>query len=147
MTSGKTSLLAQGESILDLIPQRPPVVMISSLLFANTEKVISGFIVHPDCIFNEDGFLSASGLVENIAQTAAAGVGYNCTQENKKVPVGFIASVKDLIIHDLPPVNAEHITEINVINQIMNVTIVSGKVHLNDKLLVECEMRIFVKPD
>ena len=140
-------MLANGIEVHEFIPQRPPVVMIDKLIFSDVEKVISGFTVLSDCIFCEDGELSASGMVENIAQTAAAGVGYVCKMENKPVPIGFIASIKDLKIHRLPPIGAELITEINITNKIMDITIVKGTITLNNKILAECEMRIFVKPN
>ncbi len=140
-------MLASGIEVHEFIPQRPPVVMIDKLIFSDVEKVISGFTVLIDCIFCEDGELSASGMVENIAQTAAAGVGYVCKMENKLVPIGFIASIKDLKIHSLPPIGTEIITEINITNQIMDITIVKGTITLNNKLLAECEMRIFIQPN
>lgn len=141
------TILASGKEILELIPQRHPVVMVDKLLLSKHDRVISGFTILEDNIFCEDGHLSASGLIENIAQTAAAGVGYICKIENRKVPIGFIASVKDLKIIKLPAIGSDIRTELNVLNQIMDVTIVKGTVTFNDELMAECEMRIFIKPD
>jgi 3-hydroxymyristoyl/3-hydroxydecanoyl-(acyl carrier protein) dehydratase len=140
-------MLASGTEILEYLPQRPPVVMIDKLLFAGPDKTISGLLVAEDNIFFDNGFFTESGLVENIAQTAAAGVGFVCNQENRKVPVGFIASIKDLKIHQLPEAGDELTTEVVVTNQVMGVSIIEGKVFNNKVLLAECEMRIFVKPD
>ncbi|HMT29149.1 MAG TPA: hydroxymyristoyl-ACP dehydratase, partial [Bacteroidia bacterium] len=109
-------MLVQGIEILDCIPQRPPVVMIDKLLYTDHEKAITGLLVKETNIFSVNGFLSESGLVENIAQTAAAGVGYLCKLENTKVPVGFIASIKDLKIYHLPANGTEIITEVAVTN-------------------------------
>ncbi len=140
-------MLAHGTEIIEYLPQRPPVVMIDKLIFSNDEKTISGLFIDEKNIFTVNGFFSESGLVENIAQTAAAGVGYICNIENRKVPVGFIASIRDLKIFHLPAIGTEITTETAVTNQIMGISIVKGSVYQGDLLMAECEMRIFAKPD
>jgi predicted hotdog family 3-hydroxylacyl-ACP dehydratase len=139
--------IAQDKDILEFLPQRPPVVMIDKLLYSDNERMISGLTVTSDNVFIERNHLSESGLVENIAQTVAAGVGYICKLENRKVPVGFIAAIKDLFIHRLPLTGTEIITEVVILNTVMGVTIVKGMVKQNEEIFAECEMRIFVKPD
>ncbi len=139
--------LISGNELLELIPQRPPVVMIDKFLYSDETTSISGLTIPSTCVFCENGLLSESGLVENIAQTAAAGVGYECKRENKKVPLGFIASIKNLEILNLPPIGAELRTEVKIINQVMDVTIIVGTVMMNDSLLAQCEMRIFLLPE
>ena len=85
--------------------------------------------------------------MENIAQTAAAGVGYICKTENRKVPVGFIASIKNLKVFELPAEGKVLTTNVVITNTVMQVSIVSGEVICDNKLIAECEMRIFVKPE
>jgi hypothetical protein len=92
----------------------------------------------------ENGCLSEAGLIENIAQTAAARIGYICLQEEKPVPLGYIGSIHQIIIHALPKINDEIKTEVYIKNQIFNVTVVEGRIHSDDKLLAQCEMKIFV---
>jgi 3-hydroxyacyl-[acyl-carrier-protein] dehydratase len=138
-------MLASDNQILELIPQRPPVVMIDKLLQSGNNRTVSALTITSQNLFFENGHLSESGLVENIAQTAAAGVGYVCKIENRKVPVGFIASIKDLKIIALPPAGVEIITEAEITNTVMGVSILHGRVKLDGNILAECEMRIFVK--
>jgi predicted hotdog family 3-hydroxylacyl-ACP dehydratase len=140
-------MLAKGEEILEFIPQRPPVVMIDTLFFSDEKKTISGFTIAAQNIFCEAGVLSESGLVENIAQTAAAGVGYVCKTQNKSVPIGFIAAIKDLNIYHLPSVDENLITTVILVNSVMGISIIKGTVIASGKLFADCEMRIFVKPD
>ncbi len=140
-------MLVTGTEILECIPQRPPLVMIDKLLFADSEKSITGLYIDANNVLVENGFFSESGLLENIAQTAAAGVGYICKLENKKVPVGFIASIKHINIYHLPAVGTEITTEVKLTNRIMEVSIVTGSVYQDDVLMAECEMRIFVRPE
>jgi len=139
-------LLISGNELLELIPQRPPVVMIDKFVYGDATSSISGLTVQATCVFCEDGFLSESGLVENIAQTAAAGVGYNCKKENTIVPIGFIAAIKNLEVIKLAPIGAEIRTEVTIINKVLDVTIVTGKVLMGQDEIVKCEMRIFLLP-
>ncbi len=148
MISGKNKVvLASGDELLALIPQRQPMVMIDKLLFSNSQQTTTGFKIEPTCIFCENGFLSESGLVENIAQTAAAGVGYICKKENRPIPIGYIAAIKNLEIVNLPTLGSDLETEVYIVNQVLNVTIVNGKVFCNGEVFANCEMKIFIKQD
>lgn len=140
-------MLIEGNDILEFIPQRPPVVMVDKLLYAGKDKTISGLLIDESNIFFTNGSLSESGLVENIAQTAAVGMGFLSKQDNRKVPVGFIASIKDLKIFKLPVAGDEITTEVVVTNQVMEVSIVKGVVFNKGVILAECEMRIFIKTE
>src|SRR5665647_864721 len=122
-------------NIASLIPQRPPFVMIDQLTW-NDEKITrTGFLVKEDNIFVENERFCEPGLLENIAQTAAARAGYVSGLENKPVQVGYIGAIKNLVIHSLPFVNDELVTEITVENQIFDVTLIKGRVSCNEVLL------------
>ncbi|MBS1598035.1 MAG: 3-hydroxyacyl-ACP dehydratase [Bacteroidetes bacterium] len=95
-------------------------------------------------IFVEDGVLTEPGLMENIAQTAAARIGYICRTENKPVPIGYIGAVQHLEIFALPKIDEEIKTEIAIKNEIFNVTIIEGRILCEGKLLAQCEMKIFI---
>ena len=74
------------------------MVMIDRLVSAESDSAVSSFLIKTDNIFVEDGKFTEPGLVENIAQTAAAMVGHHCALNKIPVPIGFIAAVKDLKI-------------------------------------------------
>ena len=102
------------------------------------------FKVKADNIFVENGKFTEPGLVENIAQTAAARAGYVAGLQNQRVQTGYIGAIKNLVIHSLPFVNDELITEIRIENQIFDVMLIKGKVNCDNRLLAECEMKIFI---
>ena len=135
-------MIATKNEILEFIPQRQPVVMIDNLVASDEIKTVSDFRISMENIFCENGFLNESGLTENIAQTAAARAGYECFKNKVPVPVGYIAAIKDLHIHQLPKVNSDISTQIEITNKIFDITIIKGKVFQAEKLLAECEMRI-----
>ncbi|MBC7887772.1 MAG: 3-hydroxyacyl-ACP dehydratase [Ferruginibacter sp.] len=131
-------------SIESLIPQRPPFVMIDQLTWYDEKITRTVFLIKEDNIFVENKKFCEPGLVENIAQTAAARAGYLAGLQNKPVQLGYIGAVKDLVIHRLPWVNDELETEITIENQIFDVMLINGKVSCNGVLLATCEMKIFI---
>lgn len=134
------------KDILPFIPQRAPFIMIGALLYVDDTTARTSFIATADNVFNEDGFLAEAGLLENIAQTAAAGAGYNALQQGRPAPLGYIAAVKNFEVFSLPAINSELLTEIVTTGQVMNMQLISGKILLNNELIARCEMRIFIDP-
>lgn len=138
-------MLATRENITRYIPQRHPMVMVHGLLEANDTYAVTSLSVEPENIFVSKEYLREPGLVENIAQTAAAQVGYQCSIKNFPVPIGYIAAVKDLVIMRLPKLNAVLTTSVKITNQIFDITVVEGKIETSGQLCCTCEMRIFAK--
>ena len=130
--------------IQSLIPQKPPFVMIDKLLSVTETATTTGFTIKADNIFVQDGVFKEPGLVENIAQTAAASAGYVSHTENKPVLVGYIGAVNNLQVFALPKTGDELITEITTENQIIDVTLISGKITCNGQLIAQCKMKIFI---
>ncbi len=138
-------MILAGNDILQLIPQRPPVVMVDTLYDCDEGQAATGFTVAADNIFCENGVFSESGIIENIAQTAAAQVGYLCRRKNVPVPVGFIGAVKGLEIFALPKAGDRLSTTIRIENEVMGVTVISGRVLCNNDLMASAEMKIVIK--
>lgn len=102
-------------SIADLLPQRKPFVMISSLLSCSYEGTVTRFLIQEDNVFAEDGKLVPEGLVENIAQTCAARIGFiNKYILHKPVSVGYVCALKDFKVLEAPAVGETIETEINL---------------------------------
>ena len=131
-------------NIETLLPQKKPFLLIDSLIESNDESTQSCFLIQVDNLFVEHNSFREAGLVENIAQTVAARAGYISVQNNKPVLLGYIGSIKNLEIHHLPLVGEKLITEVKILNQIFNVTIIEGKVFSGNRLIANCEMKIFI---
>lgn len=128
----------------ELVPQKPPFVMVDKLIFADEKMSCCSFTILEDNIFVEGGYFSTPGMVESMAQTAAAGTGYLFKKDNKAVPVGYIGSVQNLVVIDRPPANADITMEITLLTNIMQVSLVSGILNFEGRLMASCEMKIFV---
>ena len=119
--------------------------MVHELLEADDDHAVTNFVIEPDNVFVSNEYFKEPGLVENIAQTAAMHVGYQCALKNIPIPIGYIAAVKDLKIFSLPRHNTRIATSVKVTNKVLDVTVVQGKVEQDGNLLCSCEMRIFAK--
>jgi len=138
-------MLATRDDITKYIPQRNPIVMVHALIEADDTHAVTELGIEPDNIFVSNEFFAEPGLVENIAQTAAMHVGYQCSLKNIPIPIGYIAAVKDLKIRALPKQNTRITTSVRVTNKVLDVTVVEGRVEQEGNLLCSCEMRIFAK--
>jgi len=131
--------------IEELIPQRAPFVMVDRLIHFEKGKFTSELKIREDNFFIENERFQEAGLLENIAQTAAAGAGYSFKIEDEPIKLGYIGAMKNAVINQLPKVGMTITTEIKVINQVLNVDIVEGKVFdENHNLIASCEMKIFL---
>ncbi len=129
-----------------LLPQQAPMVMVDALLSYTESGAVTRLEIRPDNIFVHDGHFTEPGLVENIAQTAAAHAGYTQTRNGASIaPVGYIAAVDQLQIFRLPPVFSIIETTIRIQHQVLNVTIIGGDVTCDGQPVARCEMKIFLR--
>lgn len=132
----------QDIDILTLLPQKPPMVMVERLLHCDTVVTETEFTVREDCIMVEDGQLSPMGLVENVAQTCAARMGYINVSSGKEVRVGVIGALRDIEIHSLPPVGSTIKTRIEVSEEVFGMTLAQAESYCGDTLLASGTIKI-----
>ncbi len=133
------------KNVIQYIPQRQPIVMISTLVSAEGNVTQTELEIEVTGLFVKDGVLHEPGLIENVAQTAAAGVGYQCALTNQPVPVGFIGAVKNLEIYELPKVGDVLETRVEVLEEIFDMTLIKGESFVKGKRVLSCEMKIVLK--
>ncbi len=138
-------MLLTKEETADIIPQKTPFVMIDSLLAVDEMSFTSSFIVDEKNIFYKDGELKEPALIENIAQTVAAGFSYIGQQDGGEPKIGFIGAISKLKIHKLPNVGDEITTTVTQQHKFENIYLIKGENHVNGSPLVECEMKIVVQ--
>lgn len=130
-------------NILELLPQQPPFIMVDKLLHFDEERTVTQLTVRSDNLFYEDGRLTASGLIENIAQTCASRIGYvNKFILKQSVKLGYIGAIRNLIITRTPSEGEVITTEIKVVEEVFKMTLVQAKVKAGDKTIVTAEMKI-----
>ena len=87
----------------ELLPQQPPFRFVDTLELYEDQVARVSFTPREDGLLMEDGCLSASGLLEHMAQANAAREGYRCVYVlHIPVSVGFIGQVRNYTVHRLP---------------------------------------------
>ena len=130
---------------MQYIPQKAPFVMIDQVISSDDKETKTEFVIQIDNIFVENNLFLEAGLIENMAQTAAAGMGYKSSLENKDPEIGFIGQIKNLKIIELPKVGQTITTTMKTIHQVMNAFIVEGAILCEDKEIASAEYKIFLQ--
>ena len=134
--------------IHELLPQQEPFVMVSRLVQFDAVRTVCETDIKADNIFVEDGHLSASGLIENIAQTCAARIGYvNKYVLKKAVQIGFIGAIRNMEITALPEVGQMITTTVDVKEEVFGMTLASAVVTQGERTLVTTEIKIAVREE
>lgn len=129
--------------ILELLPQRPPMVMTDRLVHYDQVVTCTEFTVPDGCIFLESGHLTGEGLVENIAQACATRMGYiNEYLLHNPVKIGYIGAIRDFCAYSYPKAGDKLETSISVEEEVMKVTLVKAAVKVSGKTVCEAMMKI-----
>jgi len=133
--------------ILELIPQRPPFVMVDSLTYCDLSITRTRLEVRADNIFNDGGRLSTAGICENIAQTCAARLGYLSLASGQAVKLGYIGAISNMQVYRTPVTGETLVTEIKVLQEVFNITLVHAVVKCGDELIAETDLKIALSDD
>ena len=136
-------------NILDLLPQRPPFVMIDHLIGYTDDSTVTDFVVTPHNIFiDPDGSLRPEALIENMAQTCAARLGYYYKYILQlPVRIGVIGAVRHCRF--LLPVKVGDLltTTITVTEEVFGMTLIDAKVERGEELVAMTEMKLALAPE
>jgi len=135
-----------GNDLLKYLPQQSPFLLISALEAVTEKGATTSFEIDANHVMVENNHLTEGGLIENMAQTAAAMTGYATLALGKTLPLGYIGAVKKLKINKLPAINTTLSTKVEITNEVFDFTIIKGEVFLQNELIAECEMNIFIQP-
>lgn len=126
-----------------LLPQQEPFVMVGTLTHFEMTKMVTELVIPEDNIFVNDGKFSASGLIENMAQTCAARLGYvNKYILLKGIQIGYIGAIRNMQVYELPSVGDKIVTTVNIREEVFGMLLADATVVCGDKLLVSTEMKI-----
>jgi len=133
--------------ILELIPQRRPFVMVDSLTYCDLSITRTQLEVRADNIFNDGGRLSTAGICENIAQTCAARLGYLSLASGQPVKLGYIGAISNMQVYRTPVTGETIVTEIKVLQEVFNITLVHAVVKCGDELIAQTDLKIALGDD
>lgn len=137
--------LLEGEGLYNLIPQRNPIVMVDTFFRADENGAETGLHIQSGCLFCEGGLLREPGMIEHVAQSAAAFAGYAPYTRGEQPKLGFIGEVKKFKISRLPRVGEFLHTTLRVMGEAAGVTLIAAETRVEDEVLATCQMKIFIK--
>lgn len=131
---------------LELIPQRPPMVLVDRFEGIDVGGVsTTGYTVVPAGLFVAGGRMSECGIIEHMAQSAAARIGWCCRAEGRPVPVGFIGAVSRLELHDLPRTGAHLRTRLRIVQEIGPLSLAEVRTEADGRPLAEGNLKIYLQ--
>ncbi|MDT0687331.1 hypothetical protein [Autumnicola psychrophila] len=114
--------------ITQLIPQKPPFVMVDSLYEYSHLAGKMGFTIPADNILVQDGKFSEPGVIEHMAQSMSLHRGYRGFLAGLEKPeTGFIGSIKSVEVLILPKIGTRLTTYVDIQHEIKNVTMVTAR--------------------
>lgn len=126
------------------MPQRPPILMVDRLLSADDKQAETELLVRADNIFVENGMLKAYAIIENMAQTCAAQLGYADVHVNgkKDVRIGYIGAVKRMQVETAPKVGETLRTRMEVLQDFGDMKLASAESFVDNRRIAVAELTI-----
>ena len=132
--------------IHELLPQQEPFVMVGNLISFDEVKTVTETTIAADNIFVDDGRFSASGLIENVAQTCAARIGFvNKFILGNGITIGVIGAVRKLVINALPAAGQTITTTVEIVSEVFGMTLAKATVTCEGEELLSTEIKISVR--
>jgi predicted hotdog family 3-hydroxylacyl-ACP dehydratase len=135
-------MLISKADIESFIPHRAPFVMIDNLLTVQDNVYETDFFIASDNIFLEAGVLREFALIENLAQSSAAGLFYSMRDQKTRPTDGFMGSIAKMELYKLPKAEDKINTTIELLYQFDTMYLLKGANYLNGEKLLECELKL-----
>ena len=133
----------QDIDIRTLLPQQPPMVMVDKLISADEKSAATTLQIREENIFVSEGRLNAYALIEVMAQTAAAQLGYeNRLRGGNDVRIGYIGAVKRMRIESAPKVGETLLTRLEVLEDFGDMKLVAAESFVEDQKIATAELTI-----
>lgn len=130
--------------ITDLIPQRKPFVIVDRLISCDNKTATTIFLIKENGIFVENNYLMEAGIMENIAQSCAARIGYiHKYLRKEEIKIGVIGAIKNLVINSLPKVGSQLKTSLNdMLEDFSDIKILEAEVMCENQIIATCEIKV-----
>lgn len=142
-------------AIEELIPHRPPMVLVDRVVRVDGLETETAFSVTSDCFFVADGVLSEMGMLENLAQTSFIFLNYffikpdEVLWDKKKDNLGVISTIVNLDVSVLPKVGqALHThtqTELVFTSDFLKICTIQGTISVDGKIALQATMKMLLQ--
>ncbi|MBP5397405.1 MAG: pseudouridylate synthase [Bacteroidales bacterium] len=132
--------------IHSVLPQQEPFVMVGALTHFELGTSTTQTLIREDNLLVEDGCFSASGMMENIAQTCASRIGfYNKYILGRDVQVGYIGAIRDYVVLGKARVGQTLTTTVDVLEEVFGMTLATATVRCDGQIIATGQVKLAVK--
>lgn len=110
--------------IKDLLPQQEPYILVDCLVDISPLEATTLYRIRKDSPLVREGKMRVSGIVENIAQTCAAHIGYY----SDSIKIGVLGAIPSIEVMRLPRVDEILETSVKVSAEAFNMRAVEAVV-------------------
>lgn len=142
-------------AIEELIPHRPPMVLVDRVVQVNGLETETAFLVTRDCLFVSHGKLSEMGMLENLAQTSFVFLNYFFIEpdevlwDKKKDNLGVISTILDLHVAKLADVGQElhthTLTELVFTSDFLKICNIQGTISVDGEIALQATMKMLLQ--
>lgn len=118
--------------------------MVDGYFFEDDHHCQSELTIAADNIFlGEDNCVAEEVLLEHVAQTSAAHIGFLRKQAGENVTLGYIGDIKKAQFSTpMPTIGDTLHTRLTVISQVGGITMVSAETSVNEHVILTCRMKL-----
>ena len=128
--------------IAGILPQREPFVFVDRLVHYDDRETVTAFTVPAEHMLVEDGRLTAPGIMEHMAQSSAARIGYLCKYIlHVPVRLGFIGAIRKFRVERLPAVGETLTTTVILREDVFGITLTDVVVRVDDEIIAEAALK------
>ena len=129
-------------SASEILPQREPFVFVDRLVHYDERETVTAFTVPAEHLLVADGYLTAPGILENMAQSSAARIGYLCKFIlHVPVRVGYIGAIRKFLVYRLPVVGETLTTTILFREDVFGISLIDAVVRVGEDLIPEASLK------
>ena len=137
--------LVSGEGIEKLIPQRAPVMMVGALLSYSDEGAETSYVVDDDSWYCVNGHIDEQGIMEHVAQSAAAWGGYAGYLRGEEPKLGYVEEFSKFEILSMPGAGKEIRTRIHSLGTAAGVTLMESETVCGEDVVARGRLKIFIE--
>ncbi len=133
--------------IHDLLPQQEPFVMVDRLVGYTPDSCTTETLIRQDNLFVDGSILSPCGILENVAQTWAAHIGYYFKyilhkDLHKDTRIGLLGAVRDFNFFGSARAGSTLRTSVRLIEEVLDVTLASATVECDGEVIASGQIKL-----
>lgn len=141
------SAIHDANRICNLIPQRPPIVLVDALLDFDQNALTASFTPSDTTLFVRDGLFTEPGIIEHMAQSVALHTGYACSLKGIEAPTGYIGSIGRCEIFNLPQIGDSLVSHVRILQEFAGITLVEIETFCAETPIASAQMKTVIAHD